>query len=180
MSRIGLKPIELPPGVEITLEGREVTVTGPKGQLRHTLPASITVSREDSRLIVSRASDQRQHRALHGLTRSLLANMVTGVTQGFQKTLELQGVGYRAQPSGEGLVLSLGFSHRVEFPATPGITLSVEGNRITVSGIDKQLVGQVAANLRALRPPNRYTGKGIRYLGELVRRKPGKAARKVR
>ncbi|MBI2865852.1 MAG: 50S ribosomal protein L6 [Chloroflexi bacterium] len=180
MSRVGLRPIELPSGVDVSTQVRVVTVQGPKGKLEHALPQGISVSREDGRLLVCRATDEKRHKALHGLTRTLLANMVLGVTQGFSKALEVQGVGYRAQPSAKGLTLTLGLSHRVEFPAPAGVSFSVDGSRITVSGIDKQLIGQVAARLRSVRPPDSYTGKGLRYLGEMVKLKPGKAAKKAK
>lgn len=180
MSRVGLKPVELPSGVEVTVSGQMVTVSGPRGKLIHTLPESINVALQDRRLMVGRATDEKQDKALHGLSRALLANMVLGVTQGFSKSLEVQGVGYRAQLSGQGLTLAVGYTHRVDYPAPPGISFSVDGTKITVSGIDKQMVGQVAADLRAVRPPNRYTGKGVRYLGEVFKLKPGKAAKKVK
>lgn len=180
MSRVGLKPIALPPGVDVNVEGRMVSVSGPKGKLTQSLPETIGASIEGREVRVSRASDEKRDRALHGLIRALLANMVVGVSQGFTKSLEVQGVGYRAQASGQGITLTVGFSHRVDFPAPPGIALAVDGPRIVVTGIDKQLVGQVAADLRAVRPPDRYTGKGVRYLGEVFKLKPGKAAKKVK
>ncbi len=181
MSRIGRAPIAIPTGVKVTVDSALVTVQGPRGVLSHSVNPGISVGVEDNRVVVSRESDQREHRALHGLTRSLIANMVTGVTQEFQKTLALEGVGYRAQVSGKGLVLQLGLSHPVEIGPMEGITLAVEGvNRIHVSGIDKQRVGAMAAQIRAKRPPNVYTGKGIRYLGEQVRLKPGKTAGRAR
>lgn len=180
MSRVGQEPIDLPPGVEAKVEGLVVTVSGPKGQLTHTLRETVSVDVEGQQVRVSRATDEKPDRALHGLTRALLANMVQGVAQGFTKSLEVQGVGYRAQLSGQGLTLTVGYSHKVEFPAPPGISYAVDGARITVTGIDKQLVGQVAAQLRAVRPPNRYTGKGLRYFGEFIKLKPGKAAKKVK
>ncbi len=180
MSRIGLKPIQLTAGVEVKVDGGVATVSGPKGKLVHTLAESIAVAVEGREVRVTRASDEKRDRALHGLTRALLANMVIGVTQGFSKSLEVQGVGYRAQASGQGITLTVGYSHRVDFPAPPGIGLTIDGPRITVSGIDKQLVGEVAAKLRAVRPPDRYTGKGLRYLGEVFKLKPGKAAKKVK
>ncbi|MBI2917216.1 MAG: 50S ribosomal protein L6 [Chloroflexi bacterium] len=180
MSRVGQEPIDLPSGVEVKVEGGVVTVSGPKGQLAHTLPETVSVAMEGKQLSVSRSTDDKRDRALHGLTRALLANMVLGVTQGFTKSLEVQGVGYRAQISGQGLTLTVGYSHKVDFPAPPGISYAVDGARITISGIDKQLVGQVAARLRAVRPPDAYTGKGLRYFGELIKLKPGKAAKKVK
>ena len=180
MSRVGRQPIVLPAAVDVAVVDREVTVNGPKGSLTHVLPPDITISRENGNLKVERPSDERSHRALHGLTRSLLANMVKGVSEGFAKSLELVGVGYRAQQSGPGLTLSVMFSHTVEVQPREGITLEVEGNnRIHVRGVDKQMVGQTAAEIRAVRPPNVYTGKGIRYVGEAVRLKPGKSARRT-
>jgi len=180
MSRIGKQPISLPAGVDVVINGREVTVNGAKGTLTQVVPEDMTVSSENGILKVERPSDERNHRALHGLTRSLLANMVTGVTQGFAKTLDLVGVGYRVQQTGAGITLSVMFSHTVEIQARPGITLEVVGNnRIHVRGIDKQVVGQTAAEIRTVRPPNVYTGKGIRYGGEQVRLKPGKSARRA-
>ncbi len=181
MSRIGNKPIPIPSGVTVTVESGLVTAKGPKGTLQHRVNSGISVQREEERLVVSRESDQREHRSLHGLTRTLLSNMVTGVSQEFQKSLELVGVGYRAQESGKGLTLQLGLSHPVEVHPEEGIALAVEANtRIHVRGIDKQRVGQTAAEIRALRPPNAYTGKGIRYLGEQIRLKPGKTAGRSR
>jgi large subunit ribosomal protein L6 len=180
MSRVGSQPIELPPSVEVEIGGGEFTVKGPKGSLTRTLPTGIQVARENGTLKVTRPSDEREHRALHGLTRSLLANMVEGVSQGFTKTIELVGVGYRVQQSGKGITLSVMLSHTVDIQPREGIALEVEGNnRVFVRGIDKQVVGQTAAEIRSVRPPNAYTGKGIRYLGEQVRLKPGKSARRV-
>ena len=177
MSRIGRAPIPLPGGVTVTAEPGLVTVQGPRGELNQRVDPEMSVEINDGVVAVSRPSDSRQHRALHGLTRSLVANMVTGVSEGFQKTLELVGVGYRVQQSGEGVVLQVGFSHSVDIRALPGITLEVEGsNRIVVRGTDKQAVGQMAAQIRATRKPNAYTGKGVRYAGEQVRLKPGKSA----
>ena len=180
MSRIGNQPIPIPSGVEVEVDGSEVTVKGPMGSLNQVFHRSMKILREDGVVKLERPSDARDHRALHGLTRSLLANMVTGVSQGFVKTLDLVGVGYRAQQSGEGLTLSVMLSHPVEVKPVPGVALEMEGNnRIYVRGIDKQAVGQVAAQIRAVRPPNPYTGKGIRYDDEDVRLKPGKSARRV-
>ena len=180
MSRIGNEPIALPSGVEVTIQGSEVSVSGSMGSLNRTFNPSMKISQENRQVRVERPTDQREHRALHGLTRSLLANMVTGVSEGYVKTLDLVGVGYRAQQEGEGVTLSVMFSHTVEVKPVPGITLEVEGNnRIHVRGIDKQMVGQVAAEIRAARPPNVYTGKGIRYSNETIRLKPGKSARRV-
>lgn len=178
MSRIGKQPITIPAAVNVEIDGTRVTVRGPKGELSREISAEMHLELSDGRLLVSRPSDQPRHRALHGLTRALLANMVTGVDAGFTKTLELQGVGYRAQQQGDKIVLSLGFSHPVEVAPAPGVTLEVEGtSRIHVRGIDKEAVGQMAANIRSLRPPEPYKGKGIRYLGEYVRRKAGKAGK---
>jgi large subunit ribosomal protein L6 len=180
MSRIGRSPIAVPSGVDVALgEGNQVTVKGPQGELARSVPAAITVRQEGDVLVVERPDDQRQNRALHGLTRSLVANMVVGVTQGFSKELEIVGVGYRAVPKGpSGLELSLGFSHPVEVTAPDGVTFEVPSpTRIIVKGIDKERVGQVAADIRKLRKPEPYKGKGIRYVGERVIRKAGKAAK---
>jgi large subunit ribosomal protein L6 len=178
MSRVGMKPISLPQGVEVDISGSEVAVKGPKGELSRAFHPDMIITLQDRTLIVSRPSDNRIHRSIHGLTRSLLANMVEGVTNGFQKGLELVGMGYRAQKSGDKLLLQVGYTHPVEVPAPPGISLTVEGNnRIIVSGIDKQLVSQVAAQIRMVKPPDSYVGKGIRYVGEVVRLKPGKAGK---
>jgi|SRR5688572_12351763 large subunit ribosomal protein L6 len=178
MSRIGRQPIALPKNVEITLgDGNHVSVKGPKGQLERDFPRTITLTREDEQIVVTRPNDEGKQRALHGLSRSLLNNMVVGVTDGFTRTLEVQGVGYRAQLQGTSLQLALGFSHPVMVAPPSGITFTVEGPRIIVSGIDKEQVGQVAANIRKLRPPEPYKGKGIRYQGERVRRKAGKAGK---
>lgn len=180
MSRIGNEPVPIPANVEVAVAGSEVTVNGPKGTLTQTFQPSMQISQENGSIKVARPSDEREHRALHGLTRSLLANMVTGVSEGYSKTLDLVGVGYRVVQQGEGLTLSVMFSHTVTVEPVPEITLEVEGNnRIHVRGIDKQAVGQVAAEIRAVRPPNAYTGKGIRYSEEQVRIKPGKSARRV-
>ncbi|HEY5252375.1 MAG TPA: 50S ribosomal protein L6 [Acidimicrobiales bacterium] len=179
MSRIGRSPIEVPGGVTVTVDGPLVTVAGPQGTLARQLPGAITVRQEDTNLIVERPDDQRQNRALHGLTRSLVANMVTGVTAGFTKELEIVGVGYRAAARGPGsLELALGFSHPVLVDALEGVTFDVPTpTRIVVKGIDKEKVGQVAADIRKLRKPEPYKGKGVRYLGERVVRKAGKAAK---
>jgi len=178
MSRIGKEPVPIPSGVDVTLADDRVTVTGPKGELSEPVPEGITVEIADGQVVVTRASDQREHRSLHGLTRSLIANMVTGVTQGYSKSLEIVGVGYRAQARGnDGLVIQAGYSHPVEVTAPEGVTFEVPSpTRITVQGASKQVVGQVAANIRAIRKPEPYKGKGIRYAGEQVRRKAGKAA----
>jgi large subunit ribosomal protein L6 len=179
MSRIGRSPIPVPSGVEIALDGRRVTVTGPRGTLARELPPDITVRQDDGVLLVERPDDERSHRALHGLTRTLVNNMVLGVTQGFQKDLEIVGVGYRAASAAPTtLELALGFSHPVRVEAPDGVTFEVPApTRITVRGIDKEAVGQVAANIRKLRKPEPYKGKGVRYAGEVVRRKAGKAAK---
>jgi large subunit ribosomal protein L6 len=167
--------------VQVDIQDGEVRVHGPRGELARPIPSGIQVSREDGTLLVARANDSPTQRALHGLTRTLVSNMVVGVTDGFTKRLEIQGVGYRAQQSGTGVVVQVGYSHPVEFPAPPGIELTVEaGTRIAVTGADKELVGETAARLRRIRPPEPYKGKGIRYAGEVVRRKAGKAAGKKR
>jgi large subunit ribosomal protein L6 len=179
MSRIGRMPVPVPSGVEVSIDGPQVTVTGPKGTLRHTLVGGITLERDDAGgLTVTRPDDERGSRSLHGLSRTLVANMVTGVTEGFEKKLEIVGVGYRVQAKGSDLELALGFSHPVTVPAPEGITFTVESpTRFSVQGIDKQQVGEVAANIRKLRKPEPYKGKGIRYAGEKVRRKAGKAGK---
>ncbi|MCD6555078.1 MAG: 50S ribosomal protein L6 [Chloroflexi bacterium] len=179
MSRIGRMPIPVPQGVQVNIEGSRVVVRGPRGELARTFHPDMTVTLQGDQLVVTRPTDQRQHRALHGLTRALLANMVTGVTQGFRKVLQIEGVGYRAELQGNKLVLNVGFSHPVEFEPPAGITFQVEqrAKLITVEGIDKELVGEVAARIRRVRPPEPYKGKGIRYQGEYVRRKPGKAGK---
>ncbi|MFO7292697.1 MAG: 50S ribosomal protein L6 [Actinomycetes bacterium] len=178
MSRIGNAPITVPSGVEITIDGPEVTVKGPKGELSRRFPERVTVSVEDGVAKVTRIDDSRESKALHGLSRALLANMVTGVSEGYRKDLEIQGVGYRAQLKGRDLELQVGFSHPVTVPAPEGITFEVpEPTKISVVGIDKELVGQTAAVVRKVRPPEPYKGKGIRYVGEYVRRKAGKAGK---
>ncbi|MBM3671626.1 MAG: 50S ribosomal protein L6 [Actinobacteria bacterium] len=179
MSRVGQQPIPIPSGVEVAIEGARVRVKGPKGELEHEAPASITVAREGDDLVVTRPDDERENRALHGLTRSLLANLVTGVSEGFTRELEIQGVGYRCTAQGPNkLEFQLGFSHSVQFEAPDGITFEVpQPTRITVRGCDKQLVGQVAANIRKIRKPEPYKGKGIRYVDERVLRKAGKSAK---
>src|SRR5919198_3246110 len=177
MSRIGKKPIPVPSGVTVSIEPELVRVNGPKGELTERVPRDITVEQQDGELLVKRPTDRGEHRALHGLTRSLVANMVEGVTNGFEKRLEIQGVGYRAQLQGRKLVLALGFSHPVELEAPEGIEFEVpQPPRIVVRGISKQVVGEVAANIRKQRPPEPYKGKGIRYEGEYVQRKVGKRA----
>ncbi len=177
MSRVGKKPISIPSGVSVEIAGEEVVVTGARGELRHTLNQGISVQEEDGSLVIRRESDARGHRALHGLTRALLANMVTGVSDGFTRTMEL--VGYRVQAQGNAVNMQLGFSHPVVIEPMDGVVFEVEGvNRIHVRGIDKQIVGEQAARLRRLRPPDSYKGKGVRYMGERVRLKPGKSAAK--
>ncbi len=171
-------PIVLPKGVEVRIDGNTVTVKGPKGELVREILPEITIQQDDGQLLVGRPSDQQRHRAMHGLTRTLVDNMVRGVSEGFSKTLEMQGVGYRAQMQGSDLQLSIGFSHPVNVPPPSGIEFEVEGTtRIVVKGINKEQVGQVAADVRKIRPPEPYKGKGIRYLGEYVRRKAGKAGK---
>jgi large subunit ribosomal protein L6 len=179
MSRIGRLPIPVPGGVDIAIEGQTVNVKGPKGVLSHTVATPITVERdEDGTLRVVRPDDERQNRALHGLSRTLIANMITGVTQGYTKTLEIVGVGYRVQARGSDLEFALGYSHPVPVKAPDGITFAVETpTRFRVEGIDKQRVGEVAANIRKLRKPDPYKGKGVRYQGEVVKRKVGKTGK---
>ena len=177
MSRIGKQPIPVPAGVTVAIEADRIRVNGPKGELSERIPRAITVEQVDDQLLVKRPTDRGEHRALHGLTRSLVANMVDGVTRGYEKVLEIQGVGYRAQSRGSDLELALGYSHPVSVKAPAGIELEVPSpTRIVVRGISKQLVGEVAANIRKQRPPEPYKGKGIRYEGEHVRRKVGKRA----
>jgi large subunit ribosomal protein L6 len=177
MSRIGKQPIQVPSGVEITIEPELVKVKGPKGELFERVARSMDVKQENGEILVTRPTDRGEHRALHGLTRSLIANMVEGVTNGFEKRLEIQGVGYRAQLQGSKLVLALGYSHPVEMDAPEGIDFEVpQPTRVIVRGISKQAVGEVAANIRKARPPEPYKGKGIRYEGEYVARKVGKRA----
>ena len=179
MSRIGSSPIALPDAVEVSIDGSTVTVKGPKGELVRTLPGDITITLDDGVLTLGRPDDERTSKAMHGLARSLVANMVTGVTEGYRKELEIIGVGYRAQAKGsDKLELALGFSHPVEVEAPEGISFEVPSNtRIDILGIDKEVVGQVAADIRAIRKPEPYKGKGIRYVGERVMRKAGKAAK---
>jgi large subunit ribosomal protein L6 len=178
MSRIGKAPITVPGGVTVTIDGADILVKGPKGELSRTLPERVTVRQDGDVLVVERVDEERESRALHGLIRSLVQNMVTGVTEGFHKDLDIVDVGYRAAPKGSGLELSLGFSHPVVVDAPEGITFNVpQPTRVEVHGIDKQLVGQVAANIRAWRTPEPYKGKGVRYVDEHVRRKAGKAGK---
>ncbi len=181
MSRIGKKPIELPKGVDVKIDGQTVTVKGPKGELKRTFHPRLSIARQDGRVTVARASDEREDRALHGLTRALLANMVTGVSTGYSKVLEIsvESVGYRAEMAGKNLMLYLGYSHPIEYPPPDGIAFTTDPKTrtITVSGIDKELVGEIAARVRKLRPPEPYKGKGIRYQGEVVKLKPGKAGK---
>ncbi len=178
MSRIGKQPIAIPSAVQVQIEGNAVTVKGPRGELRREVRPEMGLHIDDGKLIVTRSSDHPKQRALHGLTRALLANMVLGVESGFNKTLELQGVGYRAQQMGQNIQIAVGYSHPVDVKPPDGIKLEVEGtSRIHVRGIDKELVGQIAAEIRQIRPPEPYKGKGIRYEGEHVRRKAGKAGK---
>ena len=178
MSRIGKKPIAIPAGVDVKIDGHKVTVKGPKGTLENTFNPEISIAVEGNEIIVTRPSDDKNHRALHGLTRTLVANMLEGVTNGYSKTLEVNGVGYRAQKQGKNLVMNLGFSHQVIVPETAGITIDVPSpNQIVISGADKQQVGQFAAEVREKRPPEPYKGKGIKYADEHIRRKEGKAAK---
>ena len=178
MSRIGRLPIAVPSGVDVTIDGRTLTVKGPKGTLTRELHPDIAVAREDDRLVVSRPTEQKTHKQLHGLTRTLVNNMVVGVTDGYRKSLEITGVGYRAAKVGEKLQLNLGYSHPIEIAPPQGISFEVENpTRLAVVGIDKELVGQVAAQVRSTRKPEPYKGKGVRYAGEQVRRKAGKAGK---
>ncbi|GGB49432.1 50S ribosomal protein L6 [Virgibacillus dakarensis] len=178
MSRIGLKPIQVPDGVEVKFDGNTVTVKGPKGELARSFDSDMKIVMEDNVITIERPSDHKDHRALHGTTRSLIANMVEGVSKGFEKKLEIIGVGYRAQKQGNKVVISAGYSHPVEIEPEDGIEIDVPKNtQLTVKGIDKELVGAVASNIRAIRPPEPYKGKGIRYEGEYVRRKEGKTAK---
>ncbi len=181
MSRIGKKPVPLPQGVTAQIEGQRVTVKGPKGEIGRTVHPELAIALENNAIVVRRPSDESRHKALHGLTRTLIANMVDGVTRGFAKSLEIQGVGYKAEPRPFGVQLVVGFSHPVPYHAPQGIKISVDNNVVVkVEGVDKELVGQVAAELRASRPPEPYKGKGIRYVGEQVRRKAGKTAQAVK
>ena len=178
MSRIGKKPITIPAGVEVKINGSEVTVKGPKGELKNTFNSEISIAMEGNEIIVTRPSDNKNHRSLHGLTRTLIANMVEGVSKGYSKELEVNGVGYRVQKQGKDLVMNLGFSHQVIMPEIAGISIEVPApNKIIISGADKQMVGQFAAEVREKRPPEPYKGKGIKYVDEYIRRKEGKAAK---
>jgi large subunit ribosomal protein L6 len=179
MSRIGKRPIAIPAGVEVTLDGNDVRVKGPRGELSRRLHKDVIVRRQDGEIVVERPSDQPEHRSLHGLSRTLVANMVEGVTTGFTKVLEIVGVGYRAETKPFGLTLALGYSHPIDYKAPEGITLrAVNPTTVEVSGTDKEVVGQVAAEIRSLRPPEPYKGKGVKYQGEVIRRKAGKAGGK--
>jgi large subunit ribosomal protein L6 len=178
MSRIGRLPIAVPSGVDVTIEGRKVTVKGPKGSLSRELHPDMSISREDDTLVVTRPTEQKTHKQLHGLTRTLVNNMVIGVTDGYRKGLEITGVGYRAVKQGEKLVLSLGYSHQIEIEPPNGIVFELENpTRLAVVGIDKELVGEMAAKVRSTRKPEPYKGKGVRYAGEQIRRKAGKAGK---
>jgi large subunit ribosomal protein L6 len=179
MSRIGKAPITIPVGVDIKIDGNQVTVKGPKGQLSRDFHRDMEFGREDGTVVVRRPSDEQRHRELHGLTRALLANMVLGVTDGFEKVLEIEGTGYRAESDGDVLVLSLGYSHLVRYTPPSGVSFEIEnrGKKITVRGIDKEAVGQSAVDIRSKRPPEPYKGKGVRYQGEHIRRKAGKAGK---
>ncbi len=178
MSRIGKQPVPVPKGVTVTIEGQQVTVKGEKGQLSRELPPEIAFVQEGEEIVVTRRNESRNARQRHGLVRTLISNMVEGVSKGYEKKLEIQGVGYRASLQGQKLVMALGYSHPVEFEPPPGIQFAVEKNTsVTVTGIDKEIVGNTAARVRAARPPEPYKGKGVRYLGEQVRRKAGKAGK---
>ncbi|BAZ32499.1 50S ribosomal protein L6 [Cylindrospermum sp. NIES-4074] len=178
MSRIGKRPITIPAKVQVAIDGTKVVVKGPKGELSRNLPTNVTVSQEGETLLVTRRDETRTSRQLHGLSRTLVANMVEGVSLGFQRRLEIQGVGYRAQVQGRNLVLNMGYSHQVQIEPPDGIQFAVEGTtNVIVSGYDKEIVGNTAAKIRAVRPPEPYKGKGIRYAGEVVRRKAGKTGK---
>ncbi|MFE1744451.1 50S ribosomal protein L6 [Coleofasciculus sp. H7-2] len=179
MSRIGKRPINIPAKVQISIEGQYVAVKGPKGELSRVLPSEVSVEQEGETILVKRRDESRAARQRHGLSRTLVANMVDGVSQGFQRRLEIQGVGYRAAVQGRNLILNVGYSHPVQIEPPDGIQMAVENNtNVVVSGIDKEIVGNIAARIRAVRPPEVYKGKGIRYAGEVVRRKAGKAGKK--
>lgn len=178
MSRIGRKPVQIPQGVEVKLDGNHITVKGPKGTLERTLHEDMIIKMENNEIVVERPSEDKEHRSLHGLTRTLIANMIEGVTEGFKKTLEVNGVGYRAAKQGKDLVLNLGFSHQVIVSEIEGISIEVPNqNTVIISGPDKQVVGQFAAEIREKRPPEPYKGKGIKYDYEVIRRKEGKAGK---
>ncbi len=180
MSRVGRTPITMPQSIVVNIKKNKITVTGPKGELSRRFNPDMRITQKDDSLIVERPSDSKEHRSLHGLTRSLLANMVEGVANGFEKTLEIVGVGYRVEKKGDNLEIRVGYSHPVEVLPLPGISLAAEGaNRIKVSGISKETVGEMAARIRAIRPPDAYKGKGIRYAGEVVHLKPGKAGKAI-
>jgi large subunit ribosomal protein L6 len=179
MSRIGKRPIPVPAGVTVAVEGSRITVKGPKGELSRTLPADIAVAQEGAELRVTRPSDEERHKAMHGLSRTLVANMVDGVTQGFVKTLEITGVGYKAEIKPYGALLSLGFSHQIEYQAPAGVSITAPNpTTVVIAGTSKELVGQVAAEIRSFRKPEPYKGKGVKYQGEVIRRKAGKAGGK--
>jgi large subunit ribosomal protein L6 len=179
VSRIGKKPVPIPDKVQVTIDGTEVTVKGPKGNLSHTFPVDMTIKQADGQVLVERPTDHQDHRALHGMTRALIANMVQGVSGGFEKVLEVEGVGYRAEMEGKTLVMHLGYSHPIPVkpPADTEFVVEERGRVVRVRGIDKQVVGELAANIRKLRPPEPYQGKGVRYQGEHIRRKAGKAGK---
>ncbi len=179
MSRVGKKPVKIPEGVTVQVDGQKVSVSGPKGALTYDFRPEVAIKVDGNQVLVEREGDTAKAKSLHGLSRTLVENMVRGTDKGWNKGLELVGVGYRAEVSGANLVLSVGFSHPVKFTAPPGITFSVNQNQINVSGIDKQLVGETAAKIRRIRPPEPYKGKGIKYIGEVIRRKAGKAAKAV-
>ncbi len=180
MSRVGRLPIPLPKGVDIIFKDGSITVKGPKGELSRQFTEEIAVKQDGDKLVVSRLNESRQARALHGLSRALLSNMVEGVTKGFEKTVEIVGVGYRAQKSGDRITLNVGYSHPVDLAPVQGVTLSVEGaNRLKVAGIDKELVGLIAAKIVAIKPHDDYKGKGLRYAGEIIKLKPGKAGKAI-
>jgi large subunit ribosomal protein L6 len=179
VSRIGKKPIPIPNKVQVTLDGSAVTVKGPKGELSHTFPTDISIAQEDGQVVVTRPTDQKRHRAMHGMVRALINNMVLGVSEGFERVLTIEGVGYRAEMEGKTLVLYLGYSHNIPVEPPQDVEFAVEerGRVIRIRGIDKQVVGELAANIRKMRPPEPYKGKGVRYEGEQIRRKAGKAGK---
>jgi large subunit ribosomal protein L6 len=180
MSRIGRLPISVQTGVTVNIKENQVTMKGPKGEISQTFVSDMAIKLENSKIIVTRPSDSKQHRALHGLTRSLLNNMMEGVTKGWGKTLEIVGVGFRAEKAGDKVILRVGYSHPIEVSPLPGVSLALDGpSRIKVMGVNKEIVGEMASEIRAIRPPDAYKGKGIRYVGEVVRIKPGKAGKAV-